>query len=482
LDIPGFLREPGSWRIVADLVGIGVFTGFFVVPLFALVQTRTPKDELSRTIGALNIQNSAFVVAASVTCLLLRQWAGWSIPQLFLALAVANTLVAAWIFSIVPEFLMRFLSWVLVRTLYRLRVRGVEEHVPDEGPAVLVCNHVSYVDALVLSAAIPRPVRWVMYHRIFDIPVLRWIFRNARAIPIAGAREDPALMQRAFDTIDAVLAEGELVGIFPEGALTKDGAIAPFKSGVERILARRPVPVVPLALRGLWASMWSRRDSRLGRMRVPRRFHAHVELHAGQPMPPTTTAADLEAQARQLRGPAEEPFRLPIPGYRLPAFTPPSRPARTAPAPPATAAGCARPGSSRRAARAVRPAARPGRARSGPPRCIPRPARRLRRARWRDRRRRGTRRPGRSWRRHAPSTRRPRCRSCRPGPWRTSSAAPPASPSARAAGARRRRCRPAAVATPCRQRRAPRGGRARHRRHPAAGTRTARRTSGAAPP
>ncbi|MDQ2701227.1 MAG: MFS transporter [Pseudomonadota bacterium] len=305
LDIAGFLQQAGSWRIVMDLVGIGVFTGFFVVPLFALVQTRTPKNELSRTIGALNIQNSAFVVAASLTCLALRQWAGWSIPQLFLALAVANTLVAAWIFSIVPEFLMRFLSWVLVRTLYRLRVRGVEEHVPDEGAAVLVCNHVSYVDALVLSAAIPRPVRWVMYHRIFNIPVLSWIFRNARAIPIAGAREDPALMRRAFDTIDAALVEGELIGIFPEGALTKDGDISAFKSGVEKILERQPVPVVPLALRGLWASMWSRRDSRIGRMRVPRRFRAHVELHAGAPMAPDSTAEALEAKVRELRGDAE---------------------------------------------------------------------------------------------------------------------------------------------------------------------------------
>src|SRR5690606_31353928 len=101
-------------------------------------------------------------------------------------------------------------------------------------------------------------------------------------------------MQRAFDIIDAVLAEGALGGIFPEGALTKDGGIAPFKSGVERILERRPVPVVPLALRGLWASMWSRRDSRLGRMRIPRRFRAHVELHAGPPMPSTATAAELE--------------------------------------------------------------------------------------------------------------------------------------------------------------------------------------------
>lgn len=302
LDIAGFLREPGSWRIALDLTGIGVFTGFFVVPLFALVQSRTPGNELARVIGALNIQNSAFVVAASLLCLALRQWAGWSIPQLFLALAVANTLVALWIFSIVPEFLMRFLSWMLVRVLYRLRVRGVEEHVPDAGPALLACNHVSYVDALVLSAAIPRPVRWVMYHRIFDIPGLNWIFRTARAIPIAGAREDPELMQRAFDEIDAALAAGELVGIFPEGSLTKDGEIAPFKSGVERILARRPVPVVPLALRGLWASMWSRRDSRLGRMRVPRRFRARIELVAGAPLPPDADAREIELRVRELRG------------------------------------------------------------------------------------------------------------------------------------------------------------------------------------
>jgi 1-acyl-sn-glycerol-3-phosphate acyltransferase len=249
-----------------------------------------------------------------VLCLLLRQWAHWTIPQLFLALAIANTLVAVWIFTIVPEFLMRFLSWVLVRTLYRLRVRGVEANVPDDGAAVLACNHVSYMDALILSAAIPRPVRWVMYHRIFEIPLLSWIFRTAKAIPIAGAREDPALMRRAFDEIDAALAEGELVGIFPEGTLTKDGGIAPFKSGVEKILERtavagRPVPVVPLALRNMWNSMWSRRGAsseggRLGRMRVPRRFRAHVGLVAGAPMPPTATAEQLEAQVRELRGDA----------------------------------------------------------------------------------------------------------------------------------------------------------------------------------
>ncbi|PNS09050.1 MFS transporter [Solilutibacter silvestris] len=304
LDVMGFIHQAGSWRIVIDLVGIGLFTGFFVVPLFALIQSRTPKDELSRVIGALNIQNSGFVVAASLICLVLRSYAHWSIPQIFLALAVANTLVAIWIFTIVPEFLMRFLSWMLVRTLYRLRTRGID-HIPDEGAALIICNHVSFMDALILSASIPRPVRFVMYYKIFNIPVLSWIFRTAKAIPIAGAKEDPQMMQRAFDAIDAALAEGELVGIFPEGALTKDGEIAPFKSGVEKVLERRPVPVIPMALRGMWSSMWSRRDSRLHRARLPRRFRAHVDVVADAPITGHgLTSETLEAKVRELRGDA----------------------------------------------------------------------------------------------------------------------------------------------------------------------------------
>jgi 1-acyl-sn-glycerol-3-phosphate acyltransferase len=110
-------------------------------------------------------------------------------------------------------------------------------------------------------------------------------------------------MQAAFDEVDKALAEGELVCIFPEGALTRDGDMAAFKSGVEKILERRPVPVVPMALRGMWASMWSRRDTRLGRMRVPRRFRAHIEVAAAPAVPgQTATAEGLEQQVRQLRG------------------------------------------------------------------------------------------------------------------------------------------------------------------------------------
>jgi len=310
LDVSDFLAQPGAWRVVLDLAGIGLFSGFFVVPLFALIQSRTPARELSRVIAGMNIQNAVFIVLAAVGGIALQQLLGWTAGQVFLALGVMSVLVATYIFMIVPEFLMRFLSWLLVRSLYRLQVRGVETHVPDTGSALVVCNHVSYMDALILAASIPQPVRFVMYYRIFEIPVMSWIFRTAKAIPIASAKEDPALMLRAFDAVDAALSEGEIVAIFPEGRLSKDGQIAPFKSGVERIVRRaaqrgRPVPVVPMALRGMWNSMWSRNDSYFRRMRLPRRFRARVEVIAGPALDGgEITAAALQIQVRNLRGDA----------------------------------------------------------------------------------------------------------------------------------------------------------------------------------
>ena len=303
LTILGFLHAAGSWRILLDLTLIGVFGGFFLVPLFALVQSRTPKPEISRVIAGNNILNAFFIVSAAVCGIVAQKLLHWTIPQFYLAIAILNAVVAIYIFTLVPEFLMRFLAWVYVKTLYRVDTVGIEENVPDEGAALLVCNHVSYMDALIISGAIPRPIRFVMYYKIFQMPVMRWIFRTARAIPIAGAREDAAAMEKAFADVDAALAEGELVCIFPEGALTKDGQIAPFRGGVERILATRPVPVVPLALKGMWLSMWSKRDSRLGRLRVPRRFRAHVEVEAGEPVAGAdATAALLETKVRALRG------------------------------------------------------------------------------------------------------------------------------------------------------------------------------------
>ena len=273
------------------------------MPLFALVQSRTPKGELSRVIAGLNIQNAFFIVMAAMVGIAVQRFLGWTIPEVFLALGIANALVALLIFSIVPEFFLRFIAWMYVTLFYRVRIEGVEDHVPDEGAALLVCNHVSYMDPVLISAAVPRPIRFVMYYKIFRVPGMNWVFRAYRAIPIAGAKEDPDVMEAAFEETRAALDAGELVCIFPEGALTKDGEIAPFRGGVERILATHPVPVVPMALTGLWDSMWSKRDSRLGRLRVPRRLRAGVGVIAAPPVPgDSATAASLEATVRELRG------------------------------------------------------------------------------------------------------------------------------------------------------------------------------------
>lgn len=301
LDWLAFLHGAGNWRIALDLTLIGAFAGLYVVPLFAFVQSRAPREKLSRIIAGNNIMNAVLIVTAAGFGLGLGAL-GVSAAGIFLAAALLNVLVAAYIFTLVPEFILRFVTWVLTSTLYRVRADGLC-HVPEEGAALLVCNHVSYVDALLLMANLRRPARFVMYYRIFDIPLLRFLFKTARAIPIAGYKEDPALLQQAFDAIDAALADGELVCLFPEGALTRDGAMTAFRPGMEKILARRAVPVVPLALRGLWGSMWSRRDSALHRARLPRRFRARVELVVGPPVPAgDATAAVLEQRVRTLRG------------------------------------------------------------------------------------------------------------------------------------------------------------------------------------
>jgi 1-acyl-sn-glycerol-3-phosphate acyltransferase len=256
LTVAEFLARPAHWRVLADLFALSLSAGLFSVPMYALIQLRSPATHRARIIAANNILNALFMVGSSLIVGALLG-AGVSIPAVFGLLALANALVAAYIFLLVPEYLLRFISWVLTHLVYRFRVVG-DEHIPSEGAAVIVCNHVSFIDVVLLMAASPRPIRFLMDHRIFNTPVLGWLFRLAKAIPIAPRGEDPAAYEAAFEAADQVLAEGDLLGIFPEGGLTVDGQLQPFKGGIVKILARRPVPVVPMALVNLWGSFFSR--------------------------------------------------------------------------------------------------------------------------------------------------------------------------------------------------------------------------------
>jgi len=291
-----FIAAPGHWRLLADLALLGLFGGFYCVPLYALIQTRSEKSHQSRVIAANNILNASFMVVSAVVSVLLLS-AGLTIPQLFLVTAVCNAAVAVYIYGLVPEFLYRFLAWLLVHSIYRLEKSGVE-HIPEEGPAVIVSNHVSLVDSLVITAASPRPIRFVMHHRIFETPLLSFIFREYRVIPIAGAKEDAVVMEKAFEEVARALDAGELVCIFPEGSITDTGDIHRFRPGVRRILERNPVPVVPLALRGLWGSLFSRKAGGGG----PGPF-SKIALAVGAPLQAAAaTPEQLQSIVTALRG------------------------------------------------------------------------------------------------------------------------------------------------------------------------------------
>lgn len=301
MDISRFVDTPGSIRVLCDLVLIGIFGGFYIVPLNAFVQLRTEPEYRARVIAANNILNALFMVFSTGAGILLLGILKLSIPQFFLIVAVGNILVAVYIYSVVPEFTMRFLIWILTHTMYRVRHEGLS-HVPDDGAAVMVCNHVSYVDGLLLAGALRRPARFVVFEPIYRLPVLNFIFRTGKAIPITSENTDPQAFHEAFEAIDQALADGELVCIFPEGKLSTDGEIDRFKPGIEKIIRRRPVPVIPLALKGLWGSFFSHKGGP-AMTRRPGRFWSRVEIACGPPVAPEqVTAEGLREMVAALRG------------------------------------------------------------------------------------------------------------------------------------------------------------------------------------
>jgi 1-acyl-sn-glycerol-3-phosphate acyltransferase len=301
VDMGSFVQQHGSWRILFDCVMIGLFGGLYIVPLFAVIQTRCDRQHLSRTIAGMNIMNALFMVVAALVALTLLSF-GFTIPQIFLVTAILNALVAVYIFTVVPEYLVRFVAWILIHTIHRVTTFN-RDRIPDEGAAVLVCNHVSYVDAIVIMAASPRPIRFVMDHRIFKVPVLAWLFKTAKAIPIAPAKENPALMERAFDQIAAALADGDLVCIFPEGKLTSTGEMNEFRGGIKKIIDRTPVPVIPMALRGLWGSMWTRSGGNPFQRSFKRGPLSALQLAVGAPVAPEQATPEyLQQQVQALRG------------------------------------------------------------------------------------------------------------------------------------------------------------------------------------
>ncbi|MGR5135441.1 MFS transporter [Vibrio jasicida] len=285
-DVQSFVAQSSHIRVMIDLFLVGVSGGVFIVPLYAFIQSRSEEGECAQSIAANNIMNALFMVASAAVSILVLSVLEFSIVELFAILAVGNFIVAIYVYRQVPEFTQRFVSYLLSHCLYRVSVTG-RQHIPEQGAALIVANHVSYVDALILMGTSTRPVRFVMDKSISELPALKYVFRHAGVIPICSPRKCAETYKKAFEQIEQALNNDEVVCIFPEGRLTSNGELGEFRPGVEKILKRTPVPVIPMALKGLWGSFFSHKNGHALTKR-PTRFWSRIEVNIGELLQPTT--------------------------------------------------------------------------------------------------------------------------------------------------------------------------------------------------
>lgn len=250
-----FVSYDALWPLFAYLLLLGASGGIFIVPLYALLQQRADEKQRAQVIAGLNIYNSLFMVGSAVMGIVVLSVLELNITQLFKILALLNAIVAIRIFLKVPIFAVRFLVWVLTHTMYRVKHKNLH-HIPEHGGALIVCNHVSYMDALLLSAVCPRLIRFVMEEDYANYRPIRRFLQRAGVIPISANRKGS--IRRAFTEVEEALQQGHIVCIFPEGRLTPDGEVQQFMRGMDIILRRSPVPVIPMAVKGLWGSYFSR--------------------------------------------------------------------------------------------------------------------------------------------------------------------------------------------------------------------------------
>ncbi|MEZ9894092.1 acyl-phosphate glycerol 3-phosphate acyltransferase [Vibrio lentus] len=295
-----FVSYSELWPLFAYLLLLGMSGGIFIVPLYSLMQFRAKPTERAQVIAGLNIYNSLFMVGSAVLGIVFLSVLQLSIPQLFALLAVFNTLVMFALFYQVPIYAFRFFTWVVTHTMYRVKHKNLH-NLPEKGGALIVCNHVSYMDALLLSAVCPRLIRFVMEEDYAKLPPLRRFLKRAGVIPISATNRSS--IRNAFKEVERALHEGHIVCIFPEGKLTSDGEVAEFMRGMELIIRRSPVPVIPMALKGLWGSYFSRFKGSACKG-LPNRFWTKIEIEAGRPILPKDTSCEtLRQSVAELRGP-----------------------------------------------------------------------------------------------------------------------------------------------------------------------------------
>lgn len=294
------LVEPGALWAIVNLILIAFFSGLYIVPLYTYMQTESCESQRSRIIAVNNIINSLFMVVSGGLGIALGAM-GFSVLDIFKIMAVLNIIVTLYILYEIPHYFLRLVSWVLMHCVYRISKEDLDK-IPAQGPALLVCNHVSFFDPPILLGVLPRPARFVMWYGFYELPVIGRLFKWLRTIPIGNRRDRPELVDQAFDSIAEELEAGKLVVIFPEGGITRNGKISKFQPGIDEIVKRTPVPVIPLALRGMWGT-WASRKKGSALKGLPTAFMKKITVVAGDPViPEEATRLTLHAKVTALRG------------------------------------------------------------------------------------------------------------------------------------------------------------------------------------
>lgn len=296
LNFKEFYQTDLFWPISLSLLGVTVSGGIYIVPLYTILQQKAEEGKRSKAIAANNIINSLFLVVVSLFSAFLLSVLKISLSTLFLIIAIMHVGVTIYIVNKNPYYILSAIAKVIVKLCYRFKVEG-RNKIPHDGGCVVICNHVAYMDALMLIATVKRPMRFVVYHHIYNNKCLNALFRFASLIPIAPPNEDMKVFKSSFKAIAQSLDNDEIVMIFPEGSLTRTGKMKHFQRGVELILRQNPVPVVPMYLHDLWGSFFS--HSGKGVFKGIKGFRPRVHLSIADPVN-ETSAQVLEGIVRDL--------------------------------------------------------------------------------------------------------------------------------------------------------------------------------------
>jgi acyl-[acyl-carrier-protein]-phospholipid O-acyltransferase/long-chain-fatty-acid--[acyl-carrier-protein] ligase len=303
-----YFSPPDFEWVSIILILMGFSAGLFIVPLNALLQQRAGKAEKGRLIATNNFLNTMGVLLASAFLWSFSDVLRLRPDEIILLLGVLTFGLTAYALYVLPDFFMRFVLWLLTHTLYRIRVIG-EQNIPTQGAALLVSNHVSFADAFIIGACIQRFIRFMLYRDYYEIRWLCWLFRLMKAIPVSNT---PRGIVESLRRARAEILAGQVVCIFAEGAISRNGRLLPFKRGFEKIVEGTNAPIIPVQLDQLWGSIFSFKHGRFFWKR-PKEIPHPVTVSFGAPLPTDANAqevrqaiTDLESGAfRYRRKPAD---------------------------------------------------------------------------------------------------------------------------------------------------------------------------------